>query len=337
MMASGFDAFANQSNGNQMATTAATIVSVADMLQDRSYLSGISDVVNIMNTGSVKSAESFALQQGLSFITPNILRDAREATDPLRRELAFDPYNSGAIQARLEKYLKNSVPEYSKSVPPSVDVNGNYISNGGQWYWRAFVPLRVTEEEKQDPVAAVYMYHQTPVEKPDYIITIPKTGGVQINTLMMDGQKGWLYHEYQRQVGIARHEAMTEFLHSDEWKELVKADQIGAGSPADEVIRSLVAQGKKVGTQRFLESITGKSTYQPTVNGKPVGDPVEITQAFTQEDLELFAQATAERTVEDDPRAQQLQESGVYKKPQKAKVGDMPQSSKELINKTVEF
>jgi len=286
IVAGGLDAFHSNGVKDKFTTFLATMLSLVQISQDRSALSGLNDFFDLLKgENKMKTAESMAASIGASFVFPAWLRDVRSGTDEYRRDMAFDPAHAASgIVDRFEKYIQNATPSLSKNLPPAVDINGEYIRNDGSVMWRSLVPINVSAIKDTDPVAATYLLHRTSVRHPDFLISIPKSQ-VQLNLLEMDNGKGWLYHEYKMEVGMARHEQMMKFLSSATWKKLVKADDIGQGSTASMVIETALANGLKVGQSRFLKRLSTMKEYQPNVNGVAVGEPFEIAMPYNREDI----------------------------------------------------
>jgi len=333
LFSTGAEAFSHESNKDAMGTGIATILSIAEIIKDKSMLVGLADFFELVNGGSEKVATSMIASNAASFIIPNIARDVREMSDPHRRELAFDnsEYLEGQYQ-RFKKYTYNAAPGLSKSVPPTTDVNGNYMFNGGNLYWRGLVPVRVTHIEKQDPVAAMYMLNGTPVTKPSYVFRIPGPSSVSINTLQLDDQQGWLYHEYQKTVGKERHDLVAKFIESPQWKQLAAEGGYGPGSQADEVLRVLISKGMKIGQVKFLEMISGTTTYQPMINGVAVGDEIDLVLPYSNDDLKLIIQHMKGKLDESETlEAEALLETGVYKVKPKSGGTVVPHQQKEVL------
>jgi len=338
MMATGMEATISDQNKDAFGTGAATVLSVAEIMQNRSMLSGFADFLEVIDSGSDRAAATLISSTGASFLAAGAGRDVREMADPYRRELAFDnnTFMEGTA-TRFEKYIRNAYPVLSESVPPSVDVNGDLIMNDGSKLWRGLVPIRLTKVEEQDPVAAMYMLNNTPVSKPSYVFRISGTP-VSINTLQLDDQAGWLYHDYQVEVGKARHELMTQFMASPDWKRAAADGMYGEGSPVADKISGLMAKGMQLGQSRFLEKIAGATEYQPMVNGEKVGDPIEISLPYEKEMVMEVAKSLKKSAFQgevDQAYVDSVLETDVLEVPEVDQIESLPSAQKTLIQDSV--
>jgi len=336
IIAGGLDAFHNETTQDKFGTFMATMLSVIQISKDRSYLSGITEFIELMDSGSAKVAQSMAVSQGSSFILPNILRDAREALDPYQREMAFDPSSaSKGILTRFEKYIQNATPALSKNLPPVVDANGDYVMNDGSAMWRGLIPIRVSKLKEQDPVSAMYLYHRTAIAKPSHLINI-RGVPFQINTLALDDGQGWLYHEYQKMVGKSRHEMVSKFLEGGSWKKMAKEGDYGVGSSADDALTQLTAMGLRKAQADFLDYISDMDEYQPEIDGAATGKKVPLVLQYSKDDLKMLARSLRKSiSPEESARVKELIDSGVYKEKKRKTPVNLPQQTKDYLNEAM--
>jgi hypothetical protein len=252
-------------NADQSTVMVAGVLSTAELLKDRSFLSGFADAMAIIDGGSksLKAAKSLTVSTGLSYVVPNIMRDFREGTDPYRRELAYDPNTSGGMWTRVEKQLKNAVPILSKDVPAAMDWKGEPIINLGNAYWRGLVPIKISGIN-QDTASAVLATNRVAVSKPDYKFKIPARGAtVPLNLLAMDDGQGFVYQKYQEFVGQNRHAVMQEFINHPAYSELMSEGDWGPHSLMSETMSDVMGKGLRAGKVEFLKWLEKTAEFEP--------------------------------------------------------------------------
>ena len=330
VMATGIDAWHSAPDDETRDMVAAvTLLTSFRLLQDRSYLSGLSDVFSIIDKGSIKGMQQMASSVAVSHVLPNIFRDAREMQDEYRRDLSFEGTPMGTF-TRFQKQIYNAIPGLSDDLPPAVDWSGSYIKNGGNMYVRGLVPVRLSEA-KQDPASAVLAYNHVSIPKPQSVIAIPNTP-IKVNLLAMDDGKGWIYHEYQKRVGQERRKSVERFMKSSAFKKMRDSEMMGDKSEMQKALKTAIADGRdKARAEFFGEFLAGRSQYKPMVDGEQVTDTVELTRTYTREEAKELARLVrmprGERTKRDELKLKEYTKDRVYQIPKaEPKVGgiEMP-------------
>lgn len=290
MIASTYDAhYAADMNTDKTTLVAAGVLSVVELMLQKNILSGVTDFVSLMEDPSFKKVATMGVSTAGSYVTPAILRDFREGQDKYKRDMIFDGDSYG-VAVRLQKYFMNSVPYLSGKLPPQIDALGDYKKSAGNAFYRAFVPIRLTELKPDNIAGALLAYNEVPIGKPSHIINVRGTP-LKVNLLQLDNQQGWIYMEYQRAVGKARKEAL-EYFGEKAWPKL--RDQqgyIGANSIATKEISKLLSKATANAQSKFLYDLLDKKTLQPEVDGMKIGDPIELVLEITKDDLKDWSKA----------------------------------------------
>ena len=275
-----FHEMVDETNGTQegrFAAATATLLSVSDLLLDRSYLSTVGDMMDAIVSGSSgsKTAARTLVSIGTSFVTPGILRDFREMADPARRSLDF-PMTAEGVWQRAMKQITNAVPIGSKGLPNAVDWKGEPIISGANGAVRAFLPVRVGEF-KEDLATSALLANNIPVRKPKEFYAFEGTSGKGgFNWLEYD-PSGKVYAEYQAYIGQARKQGVLDVVSdgrggwSDAYKELTAMGQSGTPQSAlAKLIRGQMQKREDEAEVQFFEHMKNKSIPSKLVPGENV-------------------------------------------------------------------
>lgn len=278
-----YDSTAHSTEEDTLTAMAATFIGTADLLVDRSMLSGLGDVIDAFDSSNSSGAErlgKLAGRMATSFIVPGVMRDVREMTDPYQRRHAAVGTLGGTLWETIKDTVQNATPGLSGNSPPRVDAHGRDMLNPAGWLWRGIIPVRVSAADT-DPVSLAYLATGVSVAPPDHEISI--LGGPTINLREWDGGRGWLYNAYERAVGRERHKQVSAVLRSAAWKKAVDTGNYGPDSPIAEVIGEAVREGRKIATLNFFKDMIGRDKIFPTIGGKRVGKAIELTHTLDQE------------------------------------------------------
>lgn len=248
----------------------AAFVTTANMMTDKSILSGFDGLMRVFGAGPNSVAKMVGKEGGkiaTSFVVPGLLRDFRELGDEHQRSLDVDDTFVGAFTDTFTKVWKNATPQWSEDVPPAVDAFGeDKIHSAGNLY-RALVPVRTHKFEYDDASIAI-LQTNTPVNKPDSLVRW-RSGGPKIDLLAMDGGRGWVYRAYQQAVGLARHAEVLKITETSRWKKLVAENRVDPDGEAGDLIRKAVQKGRRHATLQFLKSIASVQSFTPMIGGVP--------------------------------------------------------------------
>ena len=320
IIATVFDLMAN-SETEQGALNAGMggVLELTRMLSDRSFLSGLGDVIHIFDSQGIdgpKRVGYFLSRTAQSFMLPSAVRDVREMADPYQRELATSTGLIDATADRTVKQLMNAVPGMSQQLPPRVDAHGEYMLSQGNMFWRGFVPVRAATLN-QDEVSRAYIANRSRVRKPRHVVTPP--GGSRmapLDLLKMDDNAGWVYHRYQREIGKARHAAVKALVNSADYKRVVRSGQLGEDSLGQELVQRAVARGTRIGKLRFFKDMANKKFIRPRVGAEYTGERIELTHQYSPEEYrQLLVELAKERRGEkaDLELIESTKERGVYR------------------------
>ncbi|GAF96587.1 unnamed protein product, partial [marine sediment metagenome] len=208
MYATGFE-FSKEatakSGGNAALAVMASVLSTADVLKERSFLSGIAQFLSAVDMGAAgtKQFGNLLASSAASFIVPGLARDFRMAADPASRSLVVDYGSNRGLGAglwdRFTNVIKNAYPGASQGLPPRLDWKGDTITNEGGTFWRGLMPINVGTVRGDDPTSWMLVNGIAP-RKPSHKMVMPETQGrVLFNFLDLEPE-GHLYAAYQQQV-----------------------------------------------------------------------------------------------------------------------------------------
>ena len=300
-------------NSASMDAIVNTLMEVSQLALDRSMLSGVSQVMEVMqgSSSAAKKGDIAAMVAGLPAIaSPGILRDIRMMTDPSMREMEPEGSTVTGIGQRIYKRWLNSIPGLSGYLPPRRDWRGDVKEYQGNTFYRGVVPVPITKPMTDKSSMAIVQYG-IGIAKVQPKFLIPKTG-IPLNTMEIDGGKGWAYNKFQEFVGIERAKLLDKFTGTKSFEkrtnEIIvdgvivdpfKYDQVG------EKLSAAMSQGRRAGVMRFLDWIDGR-TEIPGRDGKMIpvdkvinkADYVEFTRAYREgEPIESDVYGIPQRSV----------------------------------------
>lgn len=265
----------------------AGMIQVANMITDRSVLSGLSQLSALFDVspGSAgKQTGKTVSRIATSFVIPAIVRDVREMVDPSKRSMEARDTLGEATYDSFTSAFMNSIPLLSENVPPQVNAFGEDKVNTGHFMYRGLVPLR-RDKIEQDPVAVALIATGVPINKPDSEIKFSEGRGPSVKLLDLDGGKGWVYRDYQQWVGRMRHQMLGRLTGSEQWKRLAAAGQIGPDTPAADLVMDIVKEARRLATDAFLQAQVGKKTITTAT-----GEVVDLDMVFTMEEYKYYKQ-----------------------------------------------
>lgn len=237
----------NMSDADKMVATGGILLQMGDLMMDRSYMSGLGDLVDAMKSGEGGTKRFGALlvsSTGTSFAVPNVLRDFREGSDEFRREQAWELNQPGAgLGTRFMKNFYNALPGYSKKLPVALDWRGQPITNDAHYLFRAMVPVRASQASDPPPSTMALIENAVFPRKPRTVMTIPGGGRVLSVPLLSEqafgevGPSGHLYSYYQQLIGQARERRVQKVISGSAYRRAM-ADGNGGDpdSPAGKML-----------------------------------------------------------------------------------------------------
>ena len=323
--ATAFDVMSASTVPDEYGAGLAAIMTAANLIADRSVLSGLSDVERVFTASENsfgKMSGKWLARMGTSFVIPAIARDVREMVDDKKRAMEVPDDLGGAFTESFAKAFMNAVPGLSDNLPPQVDAFGNNKRNFGGNAYRGLVPVR-KGKGVSDPVAIAIMGVNAPVNKPDSKITV-FPNAPKVDLLAMDGHRGWVYYSYQKLVGKERYKAIKQLIETPEWQDLVEKDLVHSEAPVAKIVRNLLEEAQEIAKAKFLEAMSGKTYYYPTVEGKQVAGKVELERPITYDMLEEFARQLNERGPTPELR-ERIHQQGLSYRPRKGAAGLPPE------------
>jgi hypothetical protein len=270
-------------------------MSITDMMGDRSFLSGVGELLEAFENESPSMLGNVVARVITSYTNPGPLRDVREAYDPYQREMATEKSFGPTVYHRTIKSVNNAFPWWSHNVPPAVDAYGNDKTNNGSAYWRSMVPVRSAVIDS-DPISIAMMSNNVPIHKPDH--TIKLSGHPEFSLLAMDDGAGWVYRTYQEVVGKARHDTIRKVVNSQGYRMLVESGATGEGSEAQQMLRSAVTKGTQIGKVNFIEWLSGRTEFTPKVGGENAfKQPIQLEHSLNKEEYNQLAVALKRRAL----------------------------------------
>ena len=279
-----------------------TVLEVGQLMLDRSMLSGISQVLSVLQgaTSAAKAGDIAAMVAGLPAIaSPGILRDIRMMTDPSMREMEPEGMTSKGLWERTTKRWQNSIPGQSNKLPPKLDWRGDIKNYQGNMFYRALVPVPITKTMEDKGSAALVQYGVS-ISKVQPRFVIPGIG-IPINTMELDDGSGWVYNKFQEFIGKRRAEYIDDFVDDafiESTNEIIKdgiildAFQYELNS---EDLSRMMSEGRRQGVLDFLEWIEGRTEIDgPVIDGKR--EKIILRKIVREEDYYEFAEAYQEGT-----------------------------------------
>ena len=303
-----------------------TGMEVSQLMLDRSMLSGISQVMEVMqgSTGAAKTGDIAGMIAGLPAIaSPGILRDVRMMTDPVMREMEPEGLTTKGVGQRIWKRWMNSIPGLSSNLPPKRDWRGDVKEYQGNTFYRGLVPVPIVDTLKDTASSALIQYGVSISRiQPKFIIP---GAGIPLNTMEIDGGKGWAYNKLEEFIGKKRSEYLDDFVDKDfvnDTKEIIQDGVVMDPFQYEinsEHLSRMMSEGRRQGILDFLEWIEGKKEIPG-----PDGKMIPVQKVIKEEDYYSFAEAYQEG---------QPIESDVYKIPPRT----ISPGAQSTVTESVEF
>jgi hypothetical protein len=269
IMATTIDAAKTARNNGQDASVIAAmgVLAVTEALNDRSMLTGLSQLLEIIDGGSPKALGSLTIQAAQSYVVPNFLRDFREAGDPYRRSMAYDGTIDG-LMGRFKKSIMNATM-MSDEIPMSLDAWGRPIMTGGDALWRGVLPIRQANirDGSQDPATAASILAQLDFKTPSPTLNIGR--GYTMNLLEFDDYDGFVYNEYIRILGDTQHKVLNQVVTGSAFKRLVKKEgSITPDGKTGTAMKKAQSDSRLAGNALFIKWLLGREKFTPSVMGE---------------------------------------------------------------------
>lgn len=232
----------------------AGLLYTADMLVDEAYLSTASDIITAISSKEEARFRSVGASLVNSVMIPNLIRDFRRATDPVKRSGASEDF-----VGQMVKQMKNAFPWWSQDLAPQRDWKGEPLQYYGNAYTRGLIPFDIRNPQDSDPASMAVAYARIPPAMPSRSIAWPKGQGDAIQLFAMDKGEGYVYDKYAQMVGEARHMAVKELMRKPIWRQMVEEGNIGPGSDGDRALREVMAIGSHVGRLKMLDFLINHS------------------------------------------------------------------------------
>ena len=252
--------------------TMGVLLSTSDMMMDKSYLAGITEVVDII--GNQRGAPGEANKQlgnliassAVSTFVPNTLRDFRRMDDPVIRDMGVT-YSTEtdfitSVGYRMQKLVANMVPGLSDDLPPRFDWKGDVMTMKGNMLARGFSPIEITEEGP-DAATLELLDNNVVPSRPKRRIEVPYTGGkVYVDFDALD-PSGVLAASFSRDVGQARKKIVEKIISSGAYTRAARNGDVGyAESIAAKMLSDGMSQATREVKQDYLKSLRDGDTFK---------------------------------------------------------------------------
>lgn len=279
-----------------LAVMSGAILSMSELLLDRSYLSSFGEFFSALQQGTKGTKPFLSTLTSIvaSFAVPGIARDFREMTDPARRAMDY-PITVGGLFNRIMMQIKNGLPVTSQGLPNAVDVKGDLIINGGNFAVRGLLPMRVSTL-KPDATLQELVSNGLSIDKPKPFVPFPGgSGKLGLNLLQYDPE-GRIYAEYQSAVNRAAYEAakrvvdhpayqrtFAPFIDPENAPAPATTDAImpSYGTPtsdAAKLIRGPMNDAKEAARLKFLQDLGKGKFASHLVKGETVTVPAPMIE-----------------------------------------------------------
>jgi hypothetical protein len=276
-----------------------TTLEISKLMLDRSMLSGISQVMEVMTGASSASTKGDVVSTvGMlpSLVTPGILRDVRMAQDPTMRQMEPEGSTVAGMYQRIWKRWSNSIPGFSNDLPPKRNWRGDIKDYQGNMFYRALVPVAITKP-MDDRSSAALVQFGVGISKVQPKFAIPQTG-IPLNTMEIDDGRGFAYDKLQEFVGISRASMIDKIVNTSSFTRLTDSvlEDGRVSNPAkyekmSESLSLAMSAGRRQGVMAFLEWVDGKTEIPgPIVDGKRTMIPItKVVSRKGVEGWEAFA------------------------------------------------
>jgi hypothetical protein len=195
----------NRHGGTDAAVVANWLMRFKDQAKDKTFLQGVSNVVN-----AVEDPSRWAERLGANILTgfiPNLIRQPLRQTDAVVRD--FSPAAGDGFFTSMAKRVGYSVAP--GAAPPKMDVWGKPVpanrgdsltgSDAADWLWHALDPLNVTVGARPDPIDLYIFTFNLATASPKERIAISPIDDVLVLTVPGEKEK--------RKIPLTREEHAT--------------------------------------------------------------------------------------------------------------------------------
>lgn len=148
---------------------AASLAAFAKNLGNKTFLSGMTQFIDVMNSGNPKKIEKWAMKMGAGLIAPtgsSLVKKANNYFDNTKRDYTPDDVN-GFLKSTFMLAQEN-IPGLGTSAPPLRDVWGETqrYTNGVATPLDALSPIKISTD-KHDPVSDMIANNRIPLALPE--------------------------------------------------------------------------------------------------------------------------------------------------------------------------
>jgi endonuclease YncB( thermonuclease family) len=191
-------------DADQQEGTDAFVLAVLDQIDSKTFLSGIADLMKIIDTrgqGSISERISgYAGRQAGSIAVPTIVAQGARTLDPLQRDA------KGFTQT-----FQSRIPLLSQSLPPRLDAWGRPVRNEGAIGPDTISPYRATQR-RNDPLNNALLKAGAGINDPSR-----KVGGRRLSPDE--------FREYKATSGQILHGMLAPYVGTPEWSSLSAEEQ----------------------------------------------------------------------------------------------------------------
>lgn len=271
-----------------------TMLKAGELMLDRSMLSSITDLMQVVQdrAGAGTEADVLANLAVLpSLVTPGIARDVRLMHDPSMRKMESEGKTLEGYSTRIQKRWLNAIPGLSNNMPPKRDWRGEIKNYQGNWFWRSIVPVSIHAPMTDKSSLALAQFGVSP-PKVGVKFVIPKTG-VTLNVMAIDGGQGWAHDRLDKMIGEARAKEVDKLVNSSYFKRTrdkalkdgVVIDQYYYDELSYELSRAM-SDGRADGIYDFLDWIDGRAEIPG-----PEGKSIKVEQVIKEDDYMEFVKS----------------------------------------------
>ena len=182
---------------------AASLAAFSKNLTNKTFLSGMTKFIDVINSGSEKKWEKYAISMGAGLIAPvgsSVIKKVNNYFDDVKRDYTPDDIN-GFLKTMFLKAAEN-IPGMGKSAPPLRDIWGEiqHYSNGVASPLDIISPIKISDV-KNDEVNDMIADNKIIMSMPPRIIK-----GVQLTNKE--------YDKYTKLAGKSAREEMVNAMNS---------------------------------------------------------------------------------------------------------------------------
>lgn len=181
---------------------ALVIASVMQNLENKTWLSGLSDVLNVVED-PMRNSQGFIERLAGSVAVPTLSAQVARTIDPVARETSSESYAAGILDA-----IRNRIPGQSQQLLPKRNVFGDEIRNEGGVGPDLASPVP-TNTAKNDPLIRALLETGTVMDKPSR-----EVGGAPL--------PDDLYDQYQSIAGQLTRQYLEAEMQAPDWQDLTR-------------------------------------------------------------------------------------------------------------------